>query len=175
MIKTNKKVKLNVRVNKTRRKEKSPKERFLSDEEFIPGFEDKVEHIVENYVDRVEKTKRFTLIVGVSFFMILIFSFYAFSFKTQMINLDESDQNEVGIDGKLIQIKADIGEAIENYVEIKDSLLEEIDSTENMQKSELGDGTPKATLPVAQSSEEIDKDSVEILKERLLLEDVSNQ
>ena len=158
MTKAKKNTKIKVRVNKAGRV-KSVEERTIDKEEFIDGFEEKVEHYVDDYVDKMERTKQLTLISGVGFFMLLILFFYAYNFKFQVTNLVSGDENS-GITNQMEVIKKDIGNIVDGYREVKDII--------NAENIGIATGTEQKILPESEVKED-DKDvSIEELKAKLL-------
>lgn len=164
--KKNKAKRLKVRVKKDKVIERPPEERILSNEDFIPEFEEKVEHYVENYVEKVEKTKRLTLLAGVSFFMILIISLYAYSFKSQIKAVSFSDDEIVLEDSNIDKVKDDFSKLVESFAELKNIATSELSRLDiaTTSTSTLPQALPES-LDVATSSQ---KDSIEVLKDKLL-------
>ena len=165
MTKAKKNTRIKVRVNKARR-EKSVEERTIDKEEFIDGFEEKVEHYVDDYVDKIERTKQLTLISGVGFFMLLIVFFYAYNFKFQVTSLVNSDNDSPGIASQMEVIKNDIGMMVDGYKEIKEVIDTEITETPTEQ-TDLEDNE-QPVLPELETKEEGTDVSIENLKEKLL-------
>jgi len=158
--------KLNVRVNKSKVKAKSFEERVISEDEFISGFDDKVEHYVENYVDKVERTKKLTLISGVSFFMLLIVFFYAFSFKTQITSLADSGDSSLELESQLDSLKNNISNVVDEYKEIKEIVSQEINISSS--SNDLPENLDRET---SLREVEIDQEKIENLKEMLIKEE----
>ncbi|MDA3839550.1 MAG: hypothetical protein PF572_00530 [Patescibacteria group bacterium] len=165
--------KLNVRVNKTKKEEKTVAERTIDKEEFIEGFDDKVEHYVENYVDHVERNKRLTLISGVGFFMLLIIFFYAYNFKFQISTLVSSDEEEVGIDNQMEMIKSNVGSMVDDYKEIKEVINKEISDSDIEEDQTILEMPEQKVLPESDSIENSVDVSMEELKEKLLEKNVA--
>ena len=172
MTKANKKTKLKVRVNRTRRSEKSVEERTIDKEEFIDGFEEKVEHYVDDYVDKMERTKQLTLISGVGFFMLLILFFYAYNFKFQVTNLVSSDESS-GIANQMEVIKKDIGSMVNSYKEIKEVVNTEINQEETGIVQSNLEKIDQAVLSELETKEELENVSIEDLKEKLLEKNIA--
>ncbi len=157
-----KKIKLKVRVNKDKREKKSFEERVIKEEGFIDHFDEKVDYYVDEYVEKVERTKQLTLISGVTFFMLLIVFFYAFSFKTQITSIADDNNNNNNID-HLGDLKNNIDRMVDDFKEIKESLntgIEDIKTTETMEKN-------SSVLPESENSDIV---SIEELKNKLLEE-----
>ncbi len=172
MTKSNKKVKLNVRVSKTKGREKTVEERVIDKEEFIEGFEDKVEHYVENYVDHVERTKRLTLISGVGFFMLLIVFFYAYNFKYQVQSLVKSDRESQGINSQVKSIKNDISNIVDDYKEIKGVIDTEIKEAGFESEQVVLEETEQEALSELEILEPEPDQLIEVLKEKLLEQNI---
>jgi len=168
MTKANKKVKLNVRVNKTGGREKTVEERVANKEEFIKGFDDKVEHYVENYVERVEKTKMLTLISGVGFFMLLIVFLYIYNFKSQIMSLEVSGQGSDGINIQVDEIKNSIGDIVDSYKDIKNTVNSELKGVSTSTNETNLEKQAQGVLPKASSTKEVNTESINVLKEKLL-------
>ena len=184
MTKTKKNTRIKVRVNKAKRV-KSVEERTIDKEEFIDGFEEKVEHYVDDYVDKMERTKQLTLISGVGFFMLLILFFYAYNFKFQVTNLVSGDENP-GITSQMETIKKDIGDMVDSYKEIKEVINTEIVETnineeekesknideeiEDVEALKNGILTSIEEIPYVEKKEE--NQSIEELKKKLLEDNV---
>jgi elongation factor P len=115
-----KKVKLNVRVNNKRSQKKPFEERVIEKEEFIEGFEEKVEHYVDEYVEKVERTKKITMVAGVTFFMLLISLVYFYNLKYNVANTVASNNNEPSLESNFQDVKENIIGMIDNYNEIKE-------------------------------------------------------
>lgn len=160
--------KLNVRINKDRIIEKPLEERIISDEEFIPDFEEKVEHYVENYVDKLEKTKRITLLAGVSFFMLLIVSLYAYNFNSQIKANGLIEENEITNQYNSGQIKDDITSLINSFTELKEVINSDFEQASiDLEKNIIED---QSNILPGGLAEKTENDSIEALKDKLLLE-----
>lgn len=168
MTKGSKKTKVNVRVNKTKKKEKPLNKRLVSEEEFIKGFDDKVEHYVENYVEKVERTKMLTLISGVGFFMLLIVFLYVYSFKSQIMSLESAGSNDSGINVQMDEVKNSIGNIINSYKEIKETAVTELNKVSTSSNQTELENMEQNFLPKASTTKEISEESIKTLKGKLL-------
>jgi len=172
MTKPSKKIKLKVRINKGKRR-KSIDERTINGSGFIEHFDEKVESYVDDYVDKVARTKQLTLISGVGFFMLLIISFYVYNFKFQVTNLVSGDENDVGIATRIDLIKEDIGDMVNDYNEIKETInagIKDARVTEDAATSTPEQEADKKNI-IPKPIIENNVASIESLKEKLL-EDV---
>jgi hypothetical protein len=169
MTKPGKKIKLKVRVNKIR-KIKSIEERIIKDSEFIEDFDEKVEHCVDDYVDRVARTKQLTLISGVGFFMLLIVFFYAYNFKFQVTNLVKEDEENIGIDNQIDSIKESVENIVDNYKEVKDVIDKEIEDVKSLEDDNLitSEEVPYVQNTLPNLETEGEDQSIEELKKKLL-------
>jgi len=159
--------KLSVRVKKDKIIEKPLEERILSDEEFIPDFEEKVEHYVENYVDKLEKTKRMTLVAGVSFFMLLIVFLYAYTFNSQIKATSLADEKSAFDESNTGKLKEDFSSLMDNFIDLREALRTEIDVT-SLELEDEGAEIQKNVLPEELFIEDTENNSIEALKEKLL-------